>query len=90
MQRLPGKISVCEFKLKTVWMVESGQSVAEAAGALCVVEPTHSNWRGSIESFLLRCADSWRTEVKRKVVSHVFLLIFLKRRVTLYFHRLRA
>jgi transposase len=41
-----GKRSRCtfEFKLEAVRLVESGQSIAEAARSLGVVEQTLSNW----------------------------------------------
>ena len=44
MERLPRKIYTYEFKLEAVRLVESGQSVAEAARTLGVVEQTLSNW----------------------------------------------
>ena len=44
MERLPRKIYTYEFKLEAVRLVESGQSVAEAARSLGVIEQTLSNW----------------------------------------------
>ena len=40
MERLPRKIYTYEFKLEAVRLVESGQSMAEAARSLGVVEQT--------------------------------------------------
>lgn len=44
MVRLPRKIYTYEFKMEAVRLVESGQSVAEAARSLGVIEQTLSNW----------------------------------------------
>jgi transposase len=44
MERLPRKIYTYEFKLEAVRLVESGQSIAEAARSLGVVEQTLWNW----------------------------------------------
>ncbi len=44
MERLPRKAYTYEFKMEAVRLVESGQSVAEAARSLGVVEQTLSNW----------------------------------------------
>ena len=44
MARLPRKIYTYEFKMEAVRLVESGQSVAEAARSLGVIEQTLSNW----------------------------------------------
>jgi transposase len=44
MEHLPRKIYTYEFKMEAVRLVESGQSVAEAARSLGVVEQTLSNW----------------------------------------------
>ena len=44
MERLPRKIYTYEFKMEAVRLVESGQSVAEAARSLGVIEQTLSNW----------------------------------------------
>jgi transposase len=44
MGRLPRKIYTYEFKLEAVRLVESGQTVAEAARSLGVVEQALSNW----------------------------------------------
>lgn len=44
MERLPRKAYTYEFKLEAVRLVESGQSIAEAARSLGVVEQTLSHW----------------------------------------------
>jgi transposase len=44
MERLPRKAYTYEFKLEAVRLVECGQSVAEAARSLGVIEQTLSNW----------------------------------------------
>jgi len=44
MERLPRKIYTYEYKLEAVRLVESGQSVAEAARSLGVAEQTLWNW----------------------------------------------
>ena len=44
MERLPRKIYTYEFKLEAVRLVESGQSIAEAARSLGIVEQTLWNW----------------------------------------------
>ena len=44
MDRLPRKVYTYEFKLEAVRLVESGQSTAEAARSLGVVEQTLWNW----------------------------------------------
>ena len=44
MEHLPRKIYTYEFKQEAVRLVESGQSVAEAARSLGVIEQTLSNW----------------------------------------------
>jgi transposase len=44
MERIPRKAYTYEFKLEAVRLVESGQSVAEAARSLGVIEQTLSNW----------------------------------------------
>jgi transposase len=44
MERLPRKAYTYEFKLEAVRLAESGQSIAEAARSLGVVEQTLSNW----------------------------------------------
>jgi transposase len=44
MARLPRKIYTHEFKMEAVRLVESGQSVAEAARSLGVIEQTLWNW----------------------------------------------
>ena len=44
MVRIPRKIYTYEFKMEAVRLVESGQSVAEAARSLGVIEQTLSNW----------------------------------------------
>ena len=44
MERLPRKIYTYEFKLEAVRLVESGQSMAEAARSLGIVEQTLWNW----------------------------------------------
>jgi transposase len=44
MERIPRKIYTYEFKLEAVRLVESGQSMAEAARSLGVVEQTLWNW----------------------------------------------
>jgi transposase len=44
MARLPRKVYTYEFKMETVRLVESGQSIAEAARSLGVIEQTLSNW----------------------------------------------
>ena len=44
MERLPRKVYTYEFKMEAVRLVESGQSIAEAARSLGVVEQTLSNW----------------------------------------------
>lgn len=44
MERLPRKIYTYEFKLEAVRLVESGQSIAEAARSLSIVEQTLWNW----------------------------------------------
>jgi transposase len=44
MERLPRKIYTYEFKLEAVRLVESGQSIAEAARSLGMVEQTLWNW----------------------------------------------
>lgn len=44
MERLARKIYTYEFKLEAVRLVESGQSMAEAARSLGVVEQTLWNW----------------------------------------------
>lgn len=44
MERIPRKIYTYEFKQEAVRLVESGQSVAEAARSLGVIEQTLSNW----------------------------------------------
>jgi transposase len=44
MERLPRKIYTYEFKLEAVRLVEAGQSMAEAARSLGIVEQTLWNW----------------------------------------------
>lgn len=44
MKRLPRRIYTCGFKMEAVRLVETGQSVAEAARSLGVIEQTLSNW----------------------------------------------
>jgi transposase len=44
MERLPRKAYTYEFKMEAVRLVESGQSVAEAARSLGVIEQALSNW----------------------------------------------
>jgi len=44
MARLPRKVYTYEFKMEAVRLVESGQSIAEAARSLGVIEQTLSNW----------------------------------------------
>ena len=44
MERIPRKVYTYEFKLEAVRLVESRQSVAEAARSLGVIEQTLSNW----------------------------------------------
>lgn len=44
MDRIPRKVYTYEFKMEAVRLVESGQSVAEAARSLGVIEQTLSNW----------------------------------------------
>lgn len=44
MNRIPRKAYTYEFKLEAVRLVESGQSIAEAARSLGVVEQTLFNW----------------------------------------------
>jgi len=44
MERLPRKAYTYEFKMEAVRLVESGQSIAEAARSLGVIEQTLSNW----------------------------------------------
>lgn len=44
MERLPRKIYTYEFKLEAIRLVESGQSIAEAARSLGIVEQTLWNW----------------------------------------------
>lgn len=44
MERLPRKVYTYEFKLEAVRLVESGQSIAEAARSLGIVEQTLWNW----------------------------------------------
>ena len=44
MERLPRKAYTYEFKMEAVRLVDSGQSVAQAARTLGVVEQTLSNW----------------------------------------------
>ena len=44
MERIPRKVYTYEFKLEAVRLVESGQSVADAARSLGVIEQTLSNW----------------------------------------------
>jgi transposase len=44
MDRLPRKVYTYEFKMEAVRLVESGQSIAETARSLGVVEQTLFNW----------------------------------------------
>jgi transposase len=44
MERLPRKIYTFEFKMEAVRLIESGQSIAEAARSIGIVEQTLSNW----------------------------------------------
>jgi transposase len=44
LERLPRKVYTYEFKMEAVRLVESGQSIAEAARSHGVVEQTLSNW----------------------------------------------
>jgi transposase len=44
MERIPRKVYTYEYKLEAVRLVESGQSVAEAARSLGVAEQTLWNW----------------------------------------------
>ena len=44
MERLSRKIYTYEFKLEAIRLVESGQSIAEAARSLGIVEQTLWNW----------------------------------------------
>jgi transposase len=44
MEHFPRKAYTYEFKMEAVRLVESGQSVAEAARSLGVIEQTLSNW----------------------------------------------
>jgi transposase len=43
MERLPRKVHTYKFKMEAVRLVESGQSIAEVARSLGVVEQTLSN-----------------------------------------------
>ena len=44
MERIPRKVYTYEFKMEAVRLVESGQSVAQAARSLGVIDQTLSNW----------------------------------------------
>ena len=44
MERIPRKVYTYEFKLEAVRLVESGQSIAEAARSLGMVKQTLWNW----------------------------------------------
>jgi transposase len=44
MEHLPRKTYTYEFKQEAVRLIESGQSIAQAARSLGVVEQTLSNW----------------------------------------------
>ena len=54
MERLPRKIYTYEFKLEAVRLVESGQSIAEAARSLGIVEQTLWNWMKAHKAGKLR------------------------------------
>jgi transposase len=83
MARLPRKVYTYEFKMEAVRLVESGQSIAEAARSLGVIEQTLSNWMkahraGKLTAVGRVTGDNWNTRATtNKIPDRIDSLLLL-------------